>query len=370
MIKVLFVYPLEQRWYSYFDLEFSSDDSIKYYITGSEQLNEQGTKMQVVGALHKVKHSWGKIMKIFGTLSGLEKVIKDLSPNIVMTKELFSPTTYQVSKLSGTFKHIVILDETVSPEKSLYNKFPVSRYFFEFSRRKVRYLIFISNKSMNSFLPYTPSVKKAIVVYPFAVEVENVDSEKKKSGRFVFLFIGNIDRNKGIKTLINSIPILSSTTKKEFVVKIAGTGKLLGFVKNSARKIKNLEYLGHISETVKEELLTSSDVFIYPSEDVKFFGIWRWEEQGALSAIEAMAHGLAVIGTDSGSLPEIIRDPRVIVNQKNSFLLATKMKMLMDDESLRREISKNNLIWTRNNSKELSNNNKVGKFIKEVSEDK
>ena len=108
---------------------------------------------------------------------------------------------------------------------------------------------------------------------------------------------------------------------------------------------------------------------MYPSEDVKLFGFWRWEEQGALSAIEAMAHGLPVIGTDSGSLPEIIRDPRVIVSQKNSFLLASKMKMLMDDKNLRREIGKNNLGWTRNNNKELEDDNKVNKFIKEVAED-
>ena len=60
---------------------------------------------------------------------------------------------------------------------------------------------------------------------------------------------------------------------------------------------KNIKFLGFVNDqNTKSELLFSSDVFLGPSHS----------EALGLVFIEALAHGLPVIGSKTGGIPEII----------------------------------------------------------------
>ena len=369
MIKALFVYPTEQRWYEYYDREFFSDRAIKFYVTGDQLVVNQSTSMEKVGLQYEAKYRSEFLRKLFGGLVRLEETIRDLSPDLVLTKELHSPTTYRVSKIGGNFKHIVISDETIPPNKSIYGKFPVTRYYFNYNCRKTRYFIFISNKSKESLLPYCLMARKSIIVYPPIAPKIDFQYERNEDKTFTFSFIGNVSKNKGVKTLLRSILILPSLTNKRFILKLAGEGSLSVYVRSMADKYDQIEYLGYVSEEEKESLLKSTDVFVYPSEDINFLGMKRWEEQGAISAMEAMAFGIPVIGTDSGSIPEIIRDSRVISKQNNPYELAGKMRLLLENENLRKEIGMNNKKWIQNNYSNISDARMVNNFLRDVAED-
>lgn len=368
MIKVLLVYPMELPWYDHYHRELLSEDSIRYCVTGTKQVIQHAIGMEKKEAKNNFRLNSHLFLKIFGGFSGLDRIINDISPNIIISKELNSATTYKISKLSGNFKHIVISDETVPPEKSLYGKFPITRFYFEYSCSRVNYIIFHSVRSKEALLPYCKSIKKSSVIYPTAPVTSDTNAhfDTISDRKFVFLFIGNMLSNKGVTTLIKSVSLLSTLTDKKFLLRMAGKGPLSEFVRISARNNEHLEFLGYVNEAQKENLLKSSDVFVYPSEDIELLGLKRWEEQSPASVMEAMAHGLPVIGSNSGSLPEIIRDPRVIVEQKNFKDLAVKMKMLIERAEYRRELGESNINWSRNNLRGKGESSKVNDFVKEV----
>jgi len=67
-----------------------------------------------------------------------------------------------------------------------------------------------------------------------------------------------------------------------------------------------ITYLGFIPENQKPKIFSKADVFISPSKNRRRFGMKVWEEQFGFTFIEAMASGLPVISTSSGSIPEVL----------------------------------------------------------------
>ena len=363
MIKVLLVYPLEQQWYRYLKYQFASDDSITYYILGSKEVSNSAEGMITVNLGRDLRLSSKLLSRTFGKVAGLKNIVEKISPDIVISKELFSSVTYQVSRLRGNFKHVVWCDEVTSPRISLYGKFPISRFYFEYNRKRARYFLFISNKSKEMLSPYCKEARRILVVYPGVDNFLDKLKKEKDNKEFSFLFVGNIAENKGIKTMLNSIELLSEKTDKKFVLKIAGKGPLADLVQSTARGSDFVRYLGYVTELEKANLLRESDAFIYPAEDINFLWLKRWEEQGAISAIEAMAAGLPVIGSDSGSLPEIIRNDKMLFKQGNPYSLTEKMKMLLENTECGKEIGENNFIWSRANCNGPEQSKKVNEFL-------
>ena len=65
-----------------------------------------------------------------------------------------------------------------------------------------------------------------------------------------------------------------------------------------------------------------------------------WNEPFGLVAAEAMSNGVAVISSNSGGLPEIIRDNGILINNINSKKIARQLKKIISDTSLLKELQK------------------------------
>ncbi|HED64733.1 MAG TPA: glycosyltransferase family 1 protein [Planctomycetes bacterium] len=78
-------------------------------------------------------------------------------------------------------------------------------------------------------------------------------------------------------------------------------------------------------------LLASSHVFCLPS---------IWGEPFALSTLEAMAHGLAVVASEDGGTPEAFHDGRegVLVPARSGEAIAGALERLLADEPMRRRL--------------------------------
>ena len=59
---------------------------------------------------------------------------------------------------------------------------------------------------------------------------------------------------------------------------------------------ENVSFLGKLDQIAP--LLAAADLFLLPSQSESF----------GLSALEALASGVPVVGTDGGGLPEVVRD--------------------------------------------------------------
>ena len=111
------------------------------------------------------------------------------------------------------------------------------------------------------------------------------------------LYIGRLDKEKGIQTLlkawrnVNGVPL-----------KIRGDGNLLGEVSDyiSRNGIKTVEFVDRLERAELSELIKKARFLVWPSEG--------YYETFGLVAIEAFACGVPVIASRTGTLAENVTD--------------------------------------------------------------
>lgn len=333
--KLLYIHPFYLPYYDFYDSFCLKSDS---YVMGNINLKDKFNSFSYIDT--KPWTNFVKIQKIFATVGSLKTIIKKMNFNFIITKEIFSPLSYKVSRINNyiKFKHIIYCDETTKFNNSLWGHFPITWYYAKYNLSHNNYYIASSKLILNNLLefgiPKSNILLMRISVYPEKFK----DSQLNEKCRNI-LFIGNLEKNKGIITLIRAFNLLYN---KDIKLHIAGRGKFEEYVIESSKKNRNIVYHGYVTEEDKRALLSSADIFLYPSEDIiAAFKVKRWEEQGAVSALEAMASGVPVIGSDSGTLPEILGS-NMTIEQGNYRELAKKILSLCSDYDLRREIHKEN----------------------------
>jgi phosphatidylinositol alpha-mannosyltransferase len=136
---------------------------------------------------------------------------------------------------------------------------------------------------------------KAITIIPNGIDLEKyrrLPKVKKTPGQTI-LFVGRLERRKGVKYLLKAFQALSQDNPDLQLV-IAGDGpdrEKLEMLADDL-KLKNISFLGFVSEELKLELLARADIFCSPAIFGESFGI---------VLLEAMAAGtICVAGNNSG----------------------------------------------------------------------
>lgn len=122
------------------------------------------------------------------------------------------------------------------------------------------------------------------------------------------LYFGRLSKEKGVKTLIDSMKDVS------YKLVILGTGpieeELHEYVKSN--NISNVEFKGFQQGEALTNYIRNSRCVVLPSE---------WYENGPYSAMEAMALGKPLIVSNLGGLPELVDDT------KNGYIYKTKEEL-------------------------------------------
>ncbi len=92
---------------------------------------------------------------------------------------------------------------------------------------------------------------------------------------------------------------------------------------------------GPISSADMPTYLRNLDVLVLTSRTLP-----NWKEQFGRMLIEAMACGVPVVGSDSGEIPNVIGSAGLIVPEGDSDALRLTLLQLMQDDDLRRELSR------------------------------
>jgi glycosyltransferase involved in cell wall biosynthesis len=113
-----------------------------------------------------------------------------------------------------------------------------------------------------------------------------------------FVFVGWLERTKGVPELIEAAKILKPIEDK-FAIYIAGNGRLEKVVaaEISKEQLTNVHQLGWVDKDQVRQLLDRAHVFVLPSHTEGFPNV----------LLEAMSHGLAVIATQVGAIPDVIK---------------------------------------------------------------
>ena len=165
-------------------------------------------------------------------------------------------------------------------------------------------------------------------------ESPKVHSENTKA-KLTYLFVGWIVESKGVREIINAIEGSEILRRHQFI--LAGDGDLrieLEEICNS-KQLKNILFLGWQSSDRIEELMRSSDVFVFPSHAEGFPNV----------IVEALAAALPIVSTGVGGIEDsaIHEDNAFIVPVRDSNALKDALELLAANSDLRDRFSKNSL---------------------------
>lgn len=144
------------------------------------------------------------------------------------------------------------------------------------------------------------------------------------------LYVGRLEKRKGVLWLLRAFDELFKTMDNVRLV-IAGDGvdreKLETEVAN--KDIKNVTFLGYITEEEKISLLHQADLFCSPAIFGESFGI---------VLLEAMACGAVTIAGDNAGYRSVMQERGLLslVDPKDTPEFARRMKLLLTDDELRR----------------------------------
>ena len=130
------------------------------------------------------------------------------------------------------------------------------------------------------------STKKIFQWGYFTEYLENLSFSKSNSLAPSILFVGSIDERKNILYLVNTCKKISFLFNHFTII---GTGRLSNKLKHSIKDIKNIYYLGGVSNAEVKTLMHEHDILVLPS----VFDGW-----GAV-VNEALQNGMRVIASEN-----------------------------------------------------------------------
>ena len=155
--------------------------------------------------------------------------------------------------------------------------------------------------------------------------------EQLRDGTLNILFVGRFEERKGLIHLLKAYHRLRKRHVDARLLVVGGGPKEREYRRFvGLRGIRDVEWLGRVSDERLVELYGAADALLFPS---------FWEGYG-WPPLEAMACGTPVIASDAGALPEVVAhlDTGVIVPAGNARALAGAIASLLADPAHRRRM--------------------------------
>ncbi len=295
---------------------------------------EGGVKTQQFTGNSEIFYYKGKVFmlknRMFHFYYNVKNLFKKIKPDILHIEEIpFSLVCWQFLKQAKKYNLKKIFFTWENIERKLN---PVYKYFYKYSLENSDCAI-AGNEDGKKILLKLGFNRKIYVMPQYGINFSDFKSEKKllpEDGEdFKIAYMGRIVPEKGIEILLKSIEGLD-----KIKLMIAGVGE-----KDYEEKIKNIikqknldkkiEWKGHIPSKDIPEFLNKMHILILPS-------VARpdWKEQFGRVLIEAFASKVAVIGSSSGEIPNVIGDAGLIFKEGDSDDLKEKIKLLLNDKNL------------------------------------
>jgi phosphatidylinositol alpha-mannosyltransferase len=170
-------------------------------------------------------------------------------------------------------------------------------------------------------------------IIPNGVEIDpfaNAEPyEELRDGTLNILFVGRLEDRKGLAYLLRGYHRLRKRRVDARLI-VVGDGPRLREYKRyvATRRIRDVEFVGHVPLEAKLRYFASADVFCAPSTGQESFGI---------VLLEAMAAGLPIVASDIHGYKQVVsRDVEgYLVEPKNPRAIAAALYKLAGDPELR-----------------------------------
>ena len=198
----------------------------------------------------------------------------------------------------------------------------------------------VSPSSKAEILDHGLTRKEPTVIY------NGVDTMKFRPGNKskipLVVYLGRLKFYKSLDVLVRAAKkVISTNPKVKFV--IAGFGEERKKLERLAEKLgieKSVEFVGRVSEKEKINLYQKAWVFVNPS----FIEGW------GITTIEANACGTPVVASNVSGLRDSVHNPHsgLLVPYGDVDEFASNIKMLIENNDLREEMSKDAISWAKN----------------------
>lgn len=232
----------------------------------------------------------------------LKKIIKSIKPDIVHSHDAHSLTPPLILKYLG-FKYKLVHTRRVDfhIKNSLMSR-------WKYNNKNIDFLVAISDAVRNILI--SDGIKRPVEKIYSGLDRNSVirlsDNKKNDLRRklvinscdFVIGSVGNFVPHKDFETLIRAFKLVYDE-KKNVKLLLVGNGELLNDMKKLSEELNisgSVIFTGYADNV--GELMNIMDLYAATSQ----------EEGLNTSVIEAMMHGLPVVATKAGGLPELVVD--------------------------------------------------------------
>ena len=147
------------------------------------------------------------------------------------------------------------------------------------------------------------------------------------------LYVGQIMAHKGVHTAIEAVRRLVEAGYTDITLTLAGGSSDSDYADRVRRQVadagleRRCRFTGGLPRPDLLALYRDHDLLIFPS---------AWEEPFAITPLEAMASGLAVVGTTTGGSKEIFEDGvnALTFPKEDAVACAAQIRRLLEDQSL------------------------------------
>jgi len=156
---------------------------------------------------------------------------------------------------------------------------------------------------------------------------------RQKRDKFVAGFAGRLVEEKGVDLLLEA-----ASGVKGMQLKILGHGPLRAKLEQQVQRLgmaERVDFCGTILSTEMPQFYAQLDALVLPSRSRP-----NWTEQFGRVLIEAMACGVAVVGSDCGEIPHVVDEAGLIFPEDDSEALRGCLVRLVEDSGLHQQLAR------------------------------
>lgn len=295
---------------------------------------EGGMRTELFTGNKKIKYHPGKVFmlknRMFHFYYDVKKFFKEINPDIVHIEEIpFNIVCWQFIRQAKKMQKKVLFFTWENIRRKLN---PLYVYFYKYSIKNSDCAI-AGNEEGKEILKELGFNKEIYVMPQYGINMEDFKPKEnllpENGKRYKLAFVGRVVPEKGIEILLKAIKDI-----KNVELVIAGKGSYDYENKIKKQIIENnlgdrVEFKGYISWKEIPDFLNGVHIVVLPSITTEI-----WKEQFGRILIEAFAAKVAVIGSSSGEIPNVINDAGLIFKEGDSEDLKNKILMLLNDKKL------------------------------------
>src|SRR5919108_4341289 len=251
----------------------------------------------------------------------LKALLRDRRPDLVQIEE--EPTTYAARQVLGAARRLSIpvvlfTHQNVDPQLDWWLRWK--------HRRLLRRLSgLVAGSDLAGTLARRDAPNLPIAVIPQLGALAPAEPQHVPHEGLAIGFVGRLVHHKGIDNLLQALALQRGAKWRLTIVGDGPERERLEQLASELRLAARVRWTGGLPAEQVAQLWPELDVLVQPSR-----AAFDFAESNGLVLMEAMANEVAVLGTNSGVIPELIGDAGVVVPAGDVRALAAGIEKMTD----------------------------------------